>query len=277
MDVGSLRRLVREDIEAGLRPIAVAASAGTVGTGAIDPLDAIADVCDEHGLWLHVDGAYGGAAGLVSSLRPRFAGIERADSIGFDAHKWLYTPIPSACILVRRAEDLTAAFSVDPAYTYTDRSYTGWGVDMYQLSPHFTRAFGALKIWVSLLAHGWDAYERRIAHDVALAEYLHARATEHPELEPVGEPGLSIACYRYVPPGLPEGPGRDEYLDKLNGRLLLDLQLGGEVFPSNASIGGRFALRACIVNFRTEAATIDTLVDATVAAGRAAHTELGGG
>jgi len=274
MDTMALRARLQADIDAGMRPIAVVGSAGTVGTGAIDPLDEIADICDEFGLWLHVDGAYGGAAALVSSQAPKFAGIERADSVGFDAHKWLYTPIPSACILVRDADHLTQTFSVDPAYTYTDQEYTDWGIDVYQLSPHFTRPFSALKIWVSLLAHGWDAYERRIAHDIALAEYLHALAADHPELEPIGTPGLSIACYRYVPLDLPADDSGDEYLNKLNERILLDLQLGGRVFPSNALIHGRFALRACVVNFRTEADTIDQLVEATVRLGREADAAM---
>ncbi len=274
MDVPALRQAIRQDIDGGLRPIAVVGSAGTVGTGAIDPLDEIADICEEQGLWLHVDGAYGGAAALVSSLAPLFAGIERADSVGFDAHKWLYTPLVGACILVRDTQHLADAFAVDPAYTHTDAEYTGWGTDMYALSPHFSRNFAALKIWVSLLAHGWDAYERRIAHDVELAGYLHHLASEHPELEAVGTPTLSITCFRYVPVDLPHGEGREKYLDHLNERLLLDLQLGGKVFPSNARVNGRFVLRTCIVNFRTEADTLEGLVESTVEIGRRIDSEL---
>jgi len=274
MDVAALREAIRGDLDKGLRPIAVVGSAGTVGTGAIDPLNKIADVCKEHGLWFHIDGAYGGAAALVSSLAPLFAGIERADSVSFDAHKWLYTPLVGACLLVREPQRLADTFAVDPAYTHTDEEYTGWGIDMYALSPHFSRNFAALKIWVSLLAHGWDAYERRIAHDVELAKYLHLLALEHPELEAIGAPALSITCFRYVPPDLADGKGREEYLDQLNERLLLDLQLGGQVFPSNARVDGRFVLRTCIVNFRTEAETLEGLTEATVEIGRRVDAEL---
>jgi glutamate/tyrosine decarboxylase-like PLP-dependent enzyme len=274
MEIAALRSSIEDDLAAGRRPIAVIGTAGTVGTGAIDPLDALADVCDAYGLWFHVDGAYGGAAALVSSLRPRFAGIERADSVGFDAHKWLYTPLPGACILVRDPRNLAAAYAVAPEYTRTDHDYTGWGVDLYELSPHFSRAFSALKIWVSFLAHGWYAYERRIAHDIDLAAYLWRRADSHPELEPMGpEPELSIACYRFVPSGLDPGSDREAYLDRLNERVMLDLQLDGRVFPSNARVDGKFALRACIVNYRTEADTIDTLVEATIETGRRADSE----
>ena len=180
-------------------------------------------MCDEYNLWFHVDGAYGGAAALTESLRPLFHGIGRADSVGFDPHKWLYTPIAGACILVRDPAILKEAFAVDASYIVDDDSTTGWGTDIYALSPHFTRPFAALKIWVSLLAHGWDAYERRISHDVALARYLHELVIDHPELEPMTEPGLSITCFRYVPADLAETSDADDYLDTLNERLMFEL------------------------------------------------------
>jgi len=273
MDVAALRSAIDTDLSNGHRPIAIVGSAGTTGTGAIDPLDAIADVCAEYNLWFHVDGAYGGAAALTEPLRHLFTGIERADSIGFDPHKWLYTPIAGACILVRDPADLKETFAVDASYIVDDDS-TGWGDDIYALSPHFTRPFAALKIWVSLLAHGWNAYERRISHDVALARYLHELAINHPELEPMTEPGLSITCYRYVPPDLAERSDADDYLDALNERVMFELQLGGRVFPSNAIIGGRFALRSCVVNYRTEADTMDELAEETVRLGRDLDIEL---
>jgi glutamate/tyrosine decarboxylase-like PLP-dependent enzyme len=267
MDVAALRSVIDADLAQGYRPIAVVGSAGTTGTGAIDPLDAIADVCAEYGLWFHVDAAYGGAAALTEPLRYLFAGIERADSLGFDPHKWLYTPIAGACLLVRDPAVLRETFAVHASYIVDDDT-TGWGADVYTLSPHFTRPFAALKIWVSLLAHGWDAYERRISHDVALARYLHELVKDHPELEPMTEPGLSITCFRYVPADLAGRSDADTYLDTLNERLMFELQLGGRVFPSNAIVGERFALRSCIVNFRTEAATMDELVTETIRLGR---------
>jgi aromatic-L-amino-acid/L-tryptophan decarboxylase len=250
----------------------VVATAGTVGTGAIDPLDAIADVCAEHGLWMHVDGAYGGVAALTDTLRPLFRGIERADSVAFDPHKWLYTPHSGGVLVVRDMQSLAGAFAIEPSYVYEDKAVTGRGVDMFALGPQFSRGFHALKIWVSLLAHGWSAYERRIAHDVALTRYLHDSAAEHPQLETVGPaPVLSIACFRYVPPELRGDPSAEPYLNRLNERLMAELQLAGRVFPSNVVLDGRFGLRACIVNFRTEADDIDALITQAVASGADLH------
>ena len=274
MRVDALREAIAADLRDGRRPFAVAATAGTVGTGAIDPLDAIADVCEKHGLWLHVDGAYGGVAALTDALRPRFAGIERADSVALDPHKWLYTPHSGGAIVVRDFERLRGAFGLDPAYTHEDKALTRRGIDYFSYGPQFSRGFHALKVWVSLLAHGWDAYQRRIVHDCDLAAYLYDRAAAHPELEPVGRQSLSIACFRYVPPDAPEGAGREAYLNELNERLMAELQWSGSVFPSNAVVDGAFALRACIVNYRTEAAQMDALIEEAVAAGRRLHQEV---
>jgi glutamate/tyrosine decarboxylase-like PLP-dependent enzyme len=274
MRVDALRAAVVNDLAKGCRPIAVVATAGTVGTGAIDPLDAIADVCAEHGLWMHVDGAYGGVAALTSTLRPLFRGIERADSVAFDPHKWLYTPHSGGVLVVRDMQSLAGAFSIDPSYVYEDKAVTGRGTDLYALGPQFSRGFHALKIWVSLLAHGWSAYERRITHDVALACYLHDLAAAHPQLETIGPPPvLSIACFRYVPPAVRGDPSAEPYLNRLNERLMAELQLAGRVFPSNVVLDGQFALRACIVNFRTEAADIEALVAQTVDIGTALHAQ----
>jgi len=274
MDIGALRAAIDADLAAGHRPIAVVGAAGTTGTGAIDPLSDIADVCSEYGLWFHVDAAYGGGAALTDPLKHLFEGIDRADSLGFDPHKWLYTPHAGACVLVRDPDALVEAFAVDASYIVTDNDQTGWGIDIYELSPQFSRPFAALKIWVSLLAHGWDAYEERIAHDVDLARYLHRVMMEHPELEAMGDPGLSITCFRFVPEDLPNHIDTAGYLDLLNERLMFSLQLGGKVFPSNAIINGRFALRSCIVNFRTEADTMDQLASETVRLGSILDAEL---
>lgn len=274
MRVDALRDAVRRDLAHGRKPVAVIATAGTVSTGAIDPLAAIADVCDEFGLWLHVDGAYGGVAALTDALRPLFRGIERADSVALDPHKWLYTPHSGGMIVVRDMQSLADAFAIDPSYVYEDKALTGRGVDIFALGPQFSRGFHALKIWVSLLAHGWGAYERRIAQDVALAAYLHARVQASADLETVGPyTELSIACFRYVPRELRGDASAEPYLNRLNERLMSELQLGGRVFPSNAIIDGRFALRACIVNFRTEAVDIDALLAQAVALGGAIHAE----
>ncbi|MGZ4242248.1 MAG: pyridoxal phosphate-dependent decarboxylase family protein, partial [Actinomycetota bacterium] len=256
-----VRGAIEADLAAGARPIAIVGSAGSVATGSIDPLNDLADLAEEFGLWFHVDGAYGGPGILADDLRPLYGGIERADSIAFDPHKWLYTPHSGGCVVVRDMQRLPDAFSVQASYIYQDLEATGRGQDIAQLGPQFSRGFQALKVWVSLLAHGRAAYARRIGHDAALARYLDARATERPDFEVMAPTVLSICCFRYVPEGLPDGPGRDGYLDRLNEQVMTQLQLDGRAYCSNAVLRGRFTLRACIVNFRTEAAEIDKLLD----------------
>jgi aromatic-L-amino-acid decarboxylase len=263
MSIGDLRRAVADDLAAGMHPFAVVATAGTTATGAIDPLPAVADLCAEHDLWLHVDAAYGGAAALAPELRPLLRGIERADSIAFDPHKWLYTPQSSACLLVRDPRSLLRSYSIDAAYVRDDASLSGRGTNIGELGPQWSRAFMALKVWLSLAAHGTEAYGRRIAHDVELARYLDRRVREHPDLEPMCPVTLSIACFRYAP-----AAGLDAAaLDMLNERLMVAIRRDGRAFPSNAELGGRYCLRACLVNHRTEAADVDALVDATLELG----------
>ena len=269
-----LSRAIERDLAAGEKPIAVVASAGTVGTGAVDPLGEIADLCARHGLWFHVDGAYGGPAVLAPDLAPLFAGIERADSIAFDPHKWLYTPHSGGCVLYRDREIAEAAYTLQPDYIYEDKELSGRGFDSLNVGPQFSRSFAAFKVWLSLLAHGRAAYARRISHDAALARYMGERVAERPELELMAPVGLSICCFRYVPPDLPEGTGREDYLDRLNERIMTEIQLDGRVFCSNAVIHERFALRACIVNFRTEAADCDRLLDVAAELGARLHREL---
>ncbi|HXF35899.1 MAG TPA: pyridoxal-dependent decarboxylase [Actinomycetota bacterium] len=274
MRVDLLGERVRADREAGLRPFAVVGTAGTVATGAVDPLPELADLCRDEGLWFHVDAAYGGPAVLAPDLRPLLAGIERADSIAFDPHKWLYTPHSGGCVLVRDLEHLRASFEVDPTYTIQDKDLTGHGLDLGRLGPQFSRGFWALKVWVSLLAHGRSAYARRISHDAALARYLGARVEEHPRFELATPVNLSICCFRFVPEGLPEGPGREGYLSLLNRRLMTELQADGRAYCSNAVLGDRFVLRACIVNHRTEAPDLDALLEAAEELGTALDASL---
>jgi len=261
MDVAELREAIRRDKGAGLKPFAVIATAGTVATGAIDPLPAIAEVCAEEDLWLHVDAAYGGPATLAEDLRPLFTGIERADSIAFDPHKWLYTPQSGGCVLVRDLQHLADAFAVHPTYVHDDKERSGHGIDLGMLGPQFSRGFQALKIWVSLLAHGRTAYAERISHDAALARYLEARVKESPDFELICPVVLSICCFRYAPQNLPGGPEREAYLSLLNERLMTEIQLDGRAYCSNAVLDDRFVLRACIVNYRTESADVDALLD----------------
>jgi aromatic-L-amino-acid decarboxylase len=274
MRLDVLRGSIAKDVADGKLPFAVVATAGTVATGSIDPLPEIADICAEHGLWMHVDGAYGGPAILAEDLKPMFAGIERADSIAFDPHKWMYTPHSGGCIVVRDFANLGRAFTAHAGYVHEDKERTGHGVDLGMMGPQFSRGFQALKVWVSLLAHGRRAYAARISHDAELARYMAARVEEREELELSAPVVLSICCFRYVPPDLPDGPEREEYLNLLNERTMTEIQLDGRAFCSNAILGDRFVLRACIVNFRTEAEDVDATLDVAVELGRKLDAEL---
>lgn len=274
LDVDQLQRAIESDRAAGSLPIAVVATAGTTGTGSVDPLDSIADVCTENGLWFHVDAAYGGAAALTASMSADFEGIHRADSLGFDPHKWLYTPLAGACVIVRDPSALSDSFGFHASYIPEDRETTGWGRDMAFHGPNFSRQFSALKIWISLLAHGWGAFERRIVHDVELTRYLESLVAKEPELEIVSPQRLSIVTFRYVPVDTRGDASAEGYLNELNERIMFDLEFGGLVYPSNAVVGGKFAIRSCIVNFRTEAEQMEQLVSETIRFGRLRHSEM---
>jgi glutamate/tyrosine decarboxylase-like PLP-dependent enzyme len=265
MQPEALEQAIYRDVEEGIEPVAVAATVGTTGTGAIDPLPELAQIASEHWIWFHVDAAYGGPAVLADDLRPLFAGIERADSITLDPHKWLSTPLGSGCVLVRDLQKLADSFGVSASYVH-EEDVASRGDNLGFLGPQFSRGFDALKVWVSLLAHGRAAYARRISHDVELTRYLAKRVEEHPEFELVAT-GLSICCFRYRLKGVAD----EDYLDRLNERLMTELQLDGRVYPSNAIVHGRFCLRTCIVNFRTEAEDLDRLLEVAAELGSKLH------
>lgn len=272
-----LAAAIERDLAGGLRPFAVVGSAGTVATGSIDPLEQIAEICRKYDLWFHVDGAYGAPAVLADDLRPRLLGIEMADSIAVDPHKWLYTPHSGGCVLVRDLQHLADAFAVHATYVHEDKKRTGRGIDLAMLGPQFSRGFQALKVWLSLLAHGRAAYGKRISHDAELARYLGSLVQERDDFELMAPVPLSICCFRYVPRNLPADEGREEYLDMLNERIMAEVQLDGRIYYSNAVLRDRFVLRACIVNFRTEAEHIDKLVEVTAEIGARLHAELRAG
>lgn len=274
LDEAALLEMITRDVAAGVKPAVVIATAGTVATGAIDPIAGIHALCERFGMWLHIDGAYGAVAILAPELRPLFEGIEHADSIAFDPHKWLYTPHSGGCVVVRDLQCLADSFAVHATYVHEDKERTGHGLDQSMLGPQFSRGFQALKVYLSLRAHGRAAYARRIFHDVQLARWLAHQVDDHPELERCSDVTLSICCFRYVPLDAATIPDRESYLDKLNERLMTAVQLSGKVYCSNALYRGRFVLRACIVNFRTEAEDIDNLVETAVALGRSLDREL---
>jgi glutamate/tyrosine decarboxylase-like PLP-dependent enzyme len=258
MRMDSLERALQQDAKEGVVPAAIVATAGTTSTGAIDPLDEIANIAARRQAWFHVDGAYGAVACLSDRLKPLFRGIERADSIAFDPQKWLSTPIGSGCLVAREPERLKRAFGLPlPAYVRQDKERTGDGIDLGLYGPEFSRPFYAFKVMFSLLAHGRRPYAESIERNVDLARYMAETVDAHPNMERMSDGHLSICCFRYVPPAL---RGNDEVLDVLNERLVTELQIDGRAFCSGAAVGGRFALRACIVNFRTVREDVDTLL-----------------
>jgi glutamate/tyrosine decarboxylase-like PLP-dependent enzyme len=271
MQIGELQQAIAADRSAGCRPVAVVATAGTTATGAIDPLDAIADICHEHAMWMHVDAAYGGAAALSKQLAPLLAGIERADSIAFDPHKWMGIPLGSGLVLYRRVEEAYDSYHIDASYTVEDTERTGSTFDYGSHGLQWSRPFESLKIWVSLLAYGTEAWGRRIEHDVELAHHLAAQITARPDFELVTPPSLSICCFRYLPPSGESSAAVDE----LNARLMTESQIRGRSYCSNAVVDGRFALRACIVNFRTEAEHVDRMLDDLSQLGAELHAASG--
>jgi aromatic-L-amino-acid/L-tryptophan decarboxylase len=175
---------------------------------------------------------------------------------------------------VREASDLVMSFAAVAAYVYEDKELSGHGIDLGMMGPQFSRGFQAFKVWVSLLAHGRKAFARRISHDAELARYMAARVEVRPEFELCAPPCLSICCFRYVPEGLADSPDSEEYLNLLNQRLMTEIQLDGRAFCSNAVLEGRFVLRACIVNFRTEADDVDALLDVAAELGAKLDAEL---
>lgn len=193
---------------------------------------------------------------LADELRGLVDGIERADSIAVDPHKWMYTPQSAGCVLLRDFGHLSRSFDAEASYIWLDEA-ARHGIDYAMHGPQFSRGFAALKVWVSLLAHGRAAYARRIAHDIALARYLGDLVAAHPDFELMCAPRLSICCFRYRPRGW---TGSEEALDRLNERVMTAIHADGRSYCSNAVVAGRFGLRACIVNFRTEAPDLERLL-----------------
>jgi glutamate/tyrosine decarboxylase-like PLP-dependent enzyme len=271
LDTQVLRRRLEEDQAKGMTPLLVVGSAGTVGTGAVDPLTEIAVICREHGAWFHVDGAYGAFA--AAAVPKEFQGLEEADSVAVDPHKWLYSPLEAGCILIRHADALRNTFSYHPSYYAFDKDVLNY----FDLGPQNSRGFRALKVWLALRHAGRSGYVRMIGDDIRLAQALYRNLADHPELEALSQ-GLSITTFRYVPADLKSRSDSDNvgtYLNRLNEELLNRLEKSGEAFLSKAMLGSKFALRACVVNFRTSLEDIEALPQIIVRLGRQVNQELG--
>jgi glutamate/tyrosine decarboxylase-like PLP-dependent enzyme len=277
MDPAMLRRAIREDVASGYRPLMVIGAAGTVATGAIDPLRELAEISREHRLWFHVDGAYGAPAAALPDASEDLQALRLGDSLAVDPHKWLYAPMEAGCVLVRDPDGLRDAFSYSPSYYRFQTEGEEPPINYYELGLQNSRGFRALKVWLGLRQAGRYGYVRMISDDCRKAEALHRAAEAHPEIEAFTL-GLSIATFRFVPRGLTPGPPEaEEYLNSLNEALLRRLKTGGELFVTNAVLDGRLVLRACIVNFRTTIADAASIPDIVAREGRALDAELRSG
>jgi glutamate/tyrosine decarboxylase-like PLP-dependent enzyme len=267
----ALRTQIDADRAAGLFPFMVCGTAGSVGTGAIDPLPEIARICKEFDLWFHVDGAYGAPAVALDNASADLKGLRLADSIAIDPHKWLYAPLEAGCTLIRNRDNLHDAFASKPSYYQFDDNEGQEVKNYYEYGPQNSRGFRALKIWLGFQQSGASGYRRMIADDIELAHRLYDFVGKQELLER-GTVSLSIATFRFVPADLRkrsmEAGAVTDYLNELNARIATALRLSGRAFVSNAHIGDRYMLRACIVNFRTTLADVELLPRLIVELGR---------
>lgn len=252
LDIADLERLVQQDRAAGLLPFCVVASAGTTATGAVDPIRAIADLARRHHLWLHVDAAYGAFAALAPSAHALLDGIAEADSIALDPHKWLYLPMGAGCILYRDPAAARAAFSHSAEYTKPlglerDEAFAFW-----DYGPELSRPFRALDVWLLLKYAGARRIAEAVERNIALAKYFEDLVRRAPDFEMLAPVELSVFCFRYT--------GIRGDLNAINERTLIALQRAGNTYLSNALLRGRFALRGCVLNYRTTEREMDRIL-----------------
>ncbi len=269
----ALEAQIARDLAAGCFPFLVVGTAGNVSTGAVDPLQEIAQIGKRHGLWFHVDGAYGAPAAALAESPPDLKALSLADSVALDPHKWLYCPLEAACTLVRDPNALMNAFSYRPPYYHFGADAQESGFDYYEHGVQNSRGFRALKVWLCLKHIGRSGYEQSIRDDIALARHLHSAVRAQAELQP-GTQNLSITTFRYRPAAARDDDAWREYLDALNTAVLSAVQKEGECYLSNAVIGSRQFLRACIVNFRTRAADVEALAAIVARTGRRLDAQL---
>lgn len=273
VDVAAMRAMIAADRAAGLRPICIIGTAGTVNSGATDDLGALADLASDEALWFHVDGAFGALARLSPTLAPVVHGMERADSLAFDLHKWGFLPFEIACVLVRDAEAQRAAFSLTPSYLRDEgRGVIAGGLTFADRGPELTRGFKALKAWMSFKAHGVDAIGAIIEQNVMQARAFAERIAQVPGIEISAPVALNIAVWRWVPHGF-----SDEQCDALNRELLLRIQESGLAVPSGSMVRGRYVIRTCLTNHRTRWSDLERFADGIAPLARKIEEEMRAG
>ncbi len=262
IDAAALRGAIAADRAGGFQPFLIVGNAGTVDIGAIDDLSTLADIAAAEAIHLHIDGAFGALGVLAPGIKPRLAGIERADSLAFDFHKWGQVPYDAGCILVRDEALHRATFAADAAYLQRDRRGLAGG-DWWpcDYGPELSRGFRALKTWFTLKVLGTDAIGAAITRGCELAKRLEERVAATPQLELLAPVGLCIVCFRYAGPDA----------DRINRTIVADLQEAGRVAPSLTTIDGKTAVRAALFNHRTDERDIEALVEGVVALGDAAR------
>jgi glutamate/tyrosine decarboxylase-like PLP-dependent enzyme len=265
IDLNALRASIDRDRALGMRPICVIGTAGTVNTGAVDDLASLADICKREGLWFHVDGAFGAFAALSPETRAMVAGMERADSLAFDLHKWMYMQFEAGCVLVRDAAAHKRAFALTPEYlAHTgDRGIASGDTWFSDYGVQLSRGFRALKIWMSIKEHGIRKYGRMVRQNVEQIRYLAQLVHASPELELLAPVCLNIACFRFRVAGLD-----DARLNELNKELLIRLHESGVAAPTNTTLNGKYALRVANTNHRSRREDFELLVREVVRQGR---------
>jgi glutamate/tyrosine decarboxylase-like PLP-dependent enzyme len=269
-DAKALDAAIKTDRQNNLKPFCVVATAGTAASGALDPLAEIAEIARRHDLWFHIDGAYGAPAAMVKECRPVFAGLELADSVSLDPHKWLYTPVDCGCLFLRDPAAARKPFVAEGEYVKVHETAELESFAFWDYGIELSRRFRALKVWLTLKYYGARRIREAIAEDMEMAKYMAGQIEADPEFELLAPVQLSICCFRYVPAWLrdrlPHADGNAEreinsQINQLNERIMHRMQRGGRAYLSNAMLRGTFALRACIINFRTTRADIDITLE----------------
>ncbi|MBL8152268.1 MAG: aminotransferase class V-fold PLP-dependent enzyme, partial [Blastocatellia bacterium] len=262
IDIRALSEKIAKDRQSGVKPICVVGTIGTVNTGAIDNLEAVADIAKQEGLWFHIDGAFGALVKLSNNLSSLAKGLEKADSLAFDLHKWMYLPFEVACVLVKDKKAHHSTFQQTAKYfNPASRGVIAEGIPFAERGIELTRNFKALKVWMSLKAHGINTFAKLIEQNIYQAKYLASIVESHPELELLAPVSLNIVCFRYK-------SFNQEQLNQLNQEILLRLQESGIALPSSTIIEGQYCIRVAIVNHRSRVEDFELLVSEIVKLGR---------
>ena len=256
IDLESLEETIKQDISNGLKPFCIIGNAGTVNTGAIDNLEALANLAEKYGLWYHVDGAYGALAAVLDTLKAEYKGMERADSIALDFHKWLYQPFEAGCTLVRNWDNLRRTYYKKAAYLDTELANDGHRLEFNEHYFQLSRNAKAFKVWMSIKAYGMQRFRAMIQKDIDLTQYLNNQVLASKDFELVADSKLAVSCFRYIG----SMTSKEEILE-FNHQLIPELEKDGRVFIMGTKLKGDYAIRACLINHRKTTETIDYLLD----------------